>query len=284
MAVARAVSGVEIVSVDAFQAYRGMDIGTAKPTAAERAEVRHHGLDLVDPSSELTVVAFRHAHDEAMADIASRQRRALLVGGTGLYVRAVVDRLEPPGAWPGVRAALETVPDTAALHRRLQQLDPMAAARMDPSNRRRVVRALEVCVGSGRRFSTYGPGLGAYEPAAVAQIGLRWPRPLLRARIEERFHRLLAAGFLAEVEALLCRPGGLSRTASAAIGYTELAAHLRGEGSLDEAAAAAIARTQRFAVRQQRWFRRDPRIHWVDIDDDPLTAVPPVMEALAAWA
>jgi tRNA dimethylallyltransferase len=154
---------------------------------------------------------------------------------------------------------------------------------MESSNRRRIVRALEVCVGSGRPFSAFGPGLEDYGPAPVAQVGLRWPRPLLRARIEDRFHRLLAAGFLDEVEALLGRPGGLSRTAAAAIGYAELSAHLRGACSLEEAAAAAIARTQRFAVRQERWFRRDPRIHWVDIDDDPLTAVPAIQGAFAAW-
>jgi tRNA dimethylallyltransferase len=175
------------------------------------------------------------------------------------------------------------MPDTAVLHRRLQHLDPVAAAKMEPSNRRRIVRALEVCVGSGRPFSTFGPGLDAYRPASIPQIGLRWPRPLLRSRIEARFYHLLAAGFVNEVETLLHAPGGLSRTAAAAIGYAELAAHLRGESSLEEATSIAIARTQRFAVRQERWFRRDPRIHWVDIDDDPLTAVPDVMGAFAAW-
>jgi tRNA dimethylallyltransferase len=283
MAVARAAGDIEIVSVDAFQAYRGMDIGTAKPTPAEQAEVRHHGIDLLDPGAELTMVAFRRAHDDAMVDIAARGRRPLLVGGTGLYLRAVIDRLDPPGSWPAVRAELEAVADTASLHRRLARLDPLAAGRMEPSNRRRVVRALEVCVGSGRPFSTFGPGLDSYPSSAVPQIGLRWPRPALRARIEDRFGRLVAAGFLDEVETLLATPGGLSRTAAAAIGYAELAAHLRGECTLERALDTAISRTQRFAVRQERWFRRDPRIHWVDIDDDPLTAVPAVQGAFAAW-
>jgi tRNA dimethylallyltransferase len=283
MAVARATGDIEIVSVDAFQVYRGMDIGTAKATLAEQAEVRHHGLDLVDPAQELSVVAFRRAHDVATADITARGARPLLVGGTGLYLRAVIDRLEPPGAWPGVRADLEAEADTAVLHDRLRVLDPAGAAKMEPSNRRRVVRALEVSIGSGRPFSTFGPGLDSYPPSAVVQIGLRWPRAQLLRRIEVRFQRLLETGFLDEVRALMGRPGGLSRTAAQAIGYAELASHLQGACSLDEAAATAVARTRRFAIRQERWFRRDPRVHWIDIDDDPLVAVPDVMGAFSAW-
>ncbi|HEY1280491.1 MAG TPA: tRNA dimethylallyltransferase, partial [Acidimicrobiales bacterium] len=176
MAAARAMADVEIVAVDALQVYRGMDIGTAKPTPADRAEIPHHGLDLAEPWEDVTVVEYLAAYDDAVAGIASRAHRPLLVGGTGLYLRAAVDRLQPPGEWPGVRMALEAEPDTAALHARLRQLDPDAAAKMEPSNRRRVIRALEVCVGSGRPFSSYGPGLDHYPPAATAQIGLRWRR------------------------------------------------------------------------------------------------------------
>ena len=154
MAAARAMGDVEIVAVDALQVYRGMDIGTAKPTLADRAEIPHHGLDLAEPWQDVTVVQYLAAYDDAVAGIVASGHRPLLVGGTGLYLRAAVDRLQPPGEWPGVRVALEAEPDTAALHARLRQLDPDAARKMEPSNRRRVIRALEVCVGSGRPFSS----------------------------------------------------------------------------------------------------------------------------------
>jgi tRNA dimethylallyltransferase len=275
-------AGLELVSADAMQVYRGMDIGTAKPAAAEQAAVPHHGIDLVDPDEDCTVVRYRAAVDEALAGIAARGGEAVLVGGTGLYVRAVIDRLEPPGAWPSVRDELETEIDTTALHLRLAELDPLAASRMEPTNRRRIVRALEVTLGSGRPFSSFGPGLTEYPPVAARQIGLRWPRAVLGRRIEQRYEQQLADGFLVEVEALAARPGGLSRTARQALGYRELLAHLDGECSLDEAIALAIVRTRRFAVRQERWFRRDPRIRWVDVDDDPLVALPVLEEELAA--
>jgi tRNA dimethylallyltransferase len=282
MAVARTLGDADIVAVDAFQLYRGMDAGTAKPTGADRAEIRHHCLDLVDPSQDVTVVDYRRAYDAAMADIAAGGRRAVLVGGTGLYLRVAVDGLEPPGAWPGVRAELEAEPDTARLYDRLRQLDPAGALKIEPGNRRRIVRALEVGLGSGRPFSTYGPGLTAYPPTPVVQFGLRWPRDELTRRIERRFDDLLAAGFVAEVRALAGRPGGLSRTAAQAIGYAELLDVVAGRASLADARTAAVARTRRFAVRQERWFRRDPRVHWIDIDADPLAAVPIVLGAFAA--
>ena len=163
MAAARAVAGTEIVAVDAMQVYRGMDIGTAKPTAADRAAVAHHGLDLVDPSDDFTVSDYRARLRRG--DRRGIAGRPLLVAGTGLYLAAVVDRLDIPGRWPTVRAELECRPATsAALHRRLAELDPVAAARIEPGNRRRIVRALEVMLGSGRPFSSFGPGLQAYPP------------------------------------------------------------------------------------------------------------------------
>jgi tRNA dimethylallyltransferase len=280
MAVARAIARTEIVAVDAFQLYRGMDIGTAKPSAADRAEIPHHCLDLVDPSQEVTLARFLDAYDDAMTSIAAAGTRVLLVAGTGLYLRAAVDRLVPPAQWPSIRTELEADPDTAALHDRLRLLDAVAAARMEPSNRRRVIRALEVCLGSGRPFSSFGPGLTTYSTADVVQIGLRWPRDVLAKRIEARFHQLLAAGFLDEVRTLATSPTPLSRTARQAIGYAELFDHLAGGTSLDDAAHRAVARTRRFATRQERWFRRDPRIHWVDIRTDPLDAVPAVLGSL----
>jgi tRNA dimethylallyltransferase len=282
MAAARALGDVEIVAVDALQVYRGMDVGTAKPTAADRAEIPHHGLDLAEPWEEVTVVRYLATYDAAVAGIVARGHRPLLVGGTGLYLRAAVDRLQPPGKWPDVRAALEAEPDTAALFERLRRLDPDAARKMEPSNRRRVVRALEVCLGSGRPFSTYGPGLDHYPAVGVVQIGVRWPREALARRIGARFADVLAAGFLDEVRRLAALPRPLSRTARQAIGYAELLDHVAGRSSLDEAVARAVARTRRFAVRQERWFRRDPRVHWVDITADPLDAVPAVLGALTA--
>src|SRR5262245_26946512 len=160
MAAAGAVPGTEIVAVDAMQVYRGMDIGTAKPSAADRAAVRHHGIDLVDPSVDFTVADYRRSYDEALATITGRP---LLVAGTGLYLTAVIDRLDVPGVWPQIRAELAGE-DLDSLWRRLDQLDPVAADRIEPGNRRRVVRALEVCLGSGRRFSSFGPGVGSYPP------------------------------------------------------------------------------------------------------------------------
>ena len=182
LALARARSDVELVSVDSMQVYRGMDVGTAKPTSAERAEVRHHLLDLVDPWDTFEVHSFQQAVREALADIASRNRHAVLVGGTGLYLQAVVDGFEIPGRFPEIAAELEADPRTEALHERLATLDPLAASRMEPTNRRRVVRALEVCLGSGRPFSSFGPGVDAYRLTPVPQIGLRLPPAVVAAR------------------------------------------------------------------------------------------------------
>jgi tRNA dimethylallyltransferase len=265
---AQRAPGVELVSVDAMQVYRGMDIGTAKPTPDERAAVRHHLLDLADPADAFSVADWRAAADRALADIAARGGRALLVGGTGLYLRAVVDDLDLPGRWPDVRAELEAEPDTAALHARLAEADPVAAARMEPTNRRRVVRALEVALGSGRPFSSFGPGLDAYPPVDVPQIGLWPPLDVLDRRIAERVAAMAAAGLVDEVRRLLDAPGGLGRTAGQALGYREVAAALEAGTSDEEALDETVRRTRAFARRQLRWFRRDPRIAWDDGDGE----------------
>jgi tRNA dimethylallyltransferase len=280
IAAARAVVGTEIVVVDSMQVYRGMDVGTAKPSPADRAEIRHHGLDLVDPDVDFTVTEFQEAADAALATIAGRNGRALMVAGTGLYLRVVVDALDPPGQWPEVRAALDATTDTVALHQRLAELDPVGASRMEPTNRRRVVRALEVTVGSGRPFSSFGPGLTAYPSSDVVQLGLRWSRPALAARIEQRFAGMAAAGLLDEVERLASAPRGLSRTAAQALGYKELLAHLRGECSLAEATDLAVTRTRQLAVRQLRWFQRDPRVRWFEMPDDGPAALTLLVRAL----
>jgi tRNA dimethylallyltransferase len=282
LAAARELGDVELVAVDAMQVYRGMDIGTAKPSAAERAEVPHHLVDLVDASQTFTVAQFAEAHDAVMADLAARDRRAVLVGGTGLYHRAVIDDLDLPGEWPAIRGELLREADaqgTAALHARLEVLDPAAASKMEPTNTRRVVRALEVCLGSGRPFSSFGPGLDSYPPSPVVQIGLAVDRGRLADRIEARVHAMVAAGLVGEVRDL--HAVGMSRTARQALGYKEVIDHLEGRTSLDAAIEQIVVRTRQFAVRQQRWFRRDPRVRWVHVDDDAVgAALPVVVEAL----
>lgn len=283
MAAAERLGDVELVSVDSMQVYRHMDIGTAKPSRAEQTRVPHHLIDLVDPSEEFTVAQFQRAYAEVSVDLARRHRRALLVGGTGLYHRSVIDDLDIPGEWPDVRRRLEreaAESGAAALHERLRRVDPTAADKIETSNVRRIVRALEVCEGSGRRFSSFGPGLAAYPPNAVAQIGLRWDRAVLASRIEARVHRMIGDGLVDEVRTIRAATG-FSRTAAQALGYKEILAHLDGETSLDEATQLIVVRTRQFAVRQERWFRRDPRVIWIDVDDDPLAAaLPTVLDAL----
>jgi tRNA dimethylallyltransferase len=284
MAFAARHADAELVVVDAMQVYRGMDIGTAKPTVEDRAAVPHHCLDLAEPSDDFAVPRFVAAAGDALAGIDARGARALLVAGTGLYLRALTDPMEIPGQWPTVRAELESrvaAEGSEALHRELTAVDPVAAARMEPTNARRIVRALEVAIGSGRPFSSFGPGLDQYPPVPYVQIGLQWPRPVLAHRIEARVHRMMEAGLLAEVVRLLTAPSGLSRTARQALGYKELIAHLEGECSLDEAVDTVVLRTRQFAVRQERWFRRDPRVRWVTIEHDPVAEVLPVLERAA---
>jgi tRNA dimethylallyltransferase len=248
-----------------------MDIGTAKPTLAERADVVHHCIDLVEPTEEFSVSDYQQAFRRAISTI---DGRPLLVAGTGLYLVAAIDGLEVPGQWPEVRAELGG--DVAELHARLQELDPVAAERIDPSNARRIVRALEVTIGSGRPFSSYGPGIGAHPPTDATLIGLRWSRPVLAQRIERRVHGMIEAGLVDEVRAVQAA-GPLSRTARQALGYKELLA----EPDLATAVAQIVIRTQQFAVRQARWFRRDPRVRWVDVSADPVAEVAPaVIDAL----
>jgi tRNA dimethylallyltransferase len=282
MAFATRHGNVDLVAVDAMQVYRRMDVGTAKPSAADRAAVQHHCLDLVDAADEFTVTEFAVAARQALAGIADRHHHALLVAGTGLYLRSVTDTMEMPGRWPEVRAELDDRAEAEgaeSLHRQLSELDPVAAAKMEPTNARRVVRALEVALGSGRPFSSFGPGVDVYPPTPFVQFGLRWPRPLLAARIAERVHRMIDAGLVAEVAALAERP--ISRTARQALGYKELLDYVAGVCTLEAAIDTIIARTRQFAVRQERWFRRDPRIRWIDIDNDPVATALPVLES--AW-
>lgn len=265
LAMERSAAGMatEIVSCDSMAVYRGMDIGTATPTAEEQELVAHHLIDVADPAEEFSVRRFVDLVDGALDDIEERGASAILVGGTGLYVQAVVDRLDLPGRYPEVLVDLEPL-GTDELARRLGELDPVAATRVPPGNRRRLLRALEVTIGSGRPFSASGPGLAAHPPTPFPMVGLAVDREVLTRRIRTRYERQMAAGFIEEVRALPERSEGWSRTAREALGYRELAAHLRGELDLAEAVEEAVHRTRRFAVRQERWFRRDPRIQWID--------------------
>ena len=281
MAYAAAHAGSEIIAVDAMQVYRRMDVGTAKPSAADKAAVRHQGIDLAEPSDDFAVTDFERAATAAIADIVQRGGRPVLVAGTGLYLRSLTDPMEIPGRWPEIRVVLEAragAEGSAALYRELAALDPVAASRMEPSNERRVLRALEVTLGSDRPFSSFGPGMDQYPPVEFEQVGLQWPRDVLTVRIAERVHRMMAAGLLAEVAGLLGEPLPLSRSARQALGYKELIEHLEGRVSLDEAVASVILRTRQFAVRQERWFRRDPRIRWVQIEHDPVAEVLAVLQ------
>ena len=273
LALADLVAPLEAVAADSMTVYRHMDVGTATPGEAERARVPHHLLDQVDPDEEFSVARFQRAAALAFDDVARRGAHTVLVGGSGLYHQAVIDNLDLPGRYPEVAARLEaeavTEADVRRLHTRLVGLDPVAAARMEPTNRRRVIRALEVTEGSGRPFSSFGPGLETAGPTPFVLVGLQLDREVTARRIERRFRSMIDAGLLDEVRALLDRPDGLSRTAEQAIGYRELAEHLRGERTLDDAVHTAIVRTRRFAVRQERWFRRDPRLVRVDADAPP---------------
>jgi tRNA dimethylallyltransferase len=280
MAYAAARGEIELVVVDAMQVYRRMDIGTAKPSVADQRAVAHHGIDLVEPSHSYAVADFARAVSPVVADVAARGRRPVLVAGTGLYLRALTDPMTIPGQWPDVRAILDeraAADGSAVLHAQLAELDPVAATRMEPSNVRRVVRALEVTLGSGRPFSSFGDGINDYRPTNFVQIGLRWSRDALTARIAQRVDRMMADGLLAEVAGLLEEPAPLSRTAQQALGYKELIEHLEGKVALADAVAAIVLRTRQFAVRQERWFRRDPRIRWVTIENDPVAEALPVL-------
>lgn len=276
MAAALANPGTEIVACDAMQVYRGMDIGTAKPTVEDRAAVVHHGLDLVGPADRFTVADYQAAARGAIAAVNGAGRRALVVAGTGLYLTALIDDLQFPGEYPQVRAELEREPDTTLLYERLERLDPVSAERIERTNRRRIVRALEVCIGSGAPFSATGPGTGAYPDNGIVQIGIKWERPMLAQRIDERVRRMMDAGFLGEVRQLLAE-GVMSKTAAQALGYAELIEHLRGRMTIDEAVTAIVTHTRQFAVRQERWFRRDPRIRWIHVERDPVEEVAPVV-------
>ncbi|MGQ0678722.1 MAG: tRNA (adenosine(37)-N6)-dimethylallyltransferase MiaA [Actinomycetota bacterium] len=271
MRIATKVRG-EIVCVDSATVYRGMDIGTGKPAADDRAAVPHHLLDFLDPQQQLTVADFQRRGRAAVEEIRlagdaslAATGTPLLVGGSGLYFRAIVDPLEFPGTDPAVRSRLgEELEKVGALelHRRLEELDPQAAGRIHPANARRTVRALEVLEHTGRRFSSFrtgwDPRVSIY-PLKVA--GLAPPLEVLDSRIDARVDRLIGQGWLEEVAGLA---GRLSPTSARVLGYAQLLSHLSGTSSLEEAVVEIKRRTRKFARRQLRWFKADPRVHWFE--------------------
>jgi len=260
--------GGEIVNTDAMQVYRGMDIGTAKLPVAERRGIRHHLLDLLEVTEPLTVAEFQEQARAVIAQLRAGGTTPVLVGGSALYTRAILDRFEFPGTDAGIRSRLEAELaelGAGALHRRLATQDADAAQRIQPDNGRRIVRALEVVELTGRPFSASLPTMEYADPATV-QVGLAIDRPTLDARIEQRVGEMFAAGVVAEVEHLLSQGLADGRTASRAIGYREVAAYLAGETSLDEARERTVIATRQFARRQDAWWRKDARITWVPYD------------------
>jgi tRNA dimethylallyltransferase len=257
----------EVLLIDSMTVYRGMDVGTAKPSPEERGEVAHHLVDVAEPTEGFSVATFQRLAREAIADIRDRGRAAMLVGGSGLYYRAVVDDLEFPGTDPEVRRGLDAEARAIGaerLHERLSDLDPEAAAKMEPANARRVVRALEVAAITGRPFSSFAEGWDSYPEGRVRAAGVRVPPEILLTRIEERARRQLEGGLLEETRRLLESGAEPMLTASQAIGYAEAAEHLAGGVTLEEAVERITRRTRALARRQMAWFKRDPRIRWFD--------------------
>ncbi|WP_182525818.1 tRNA (adenosine(37)-N6)-dimethylallyltransferase MiaA [Nocardioides dongkuii] len=273
--------GGEVVNTDAMQVYRGMDVGTAKLPPAERRGIPHHLLDTLTVRDTATVAEFQRWARDVVAELRARGLPPVLVGGSALYTRAVLDRFEFPGTDEALRARLEqelAEVGPAAMHERLRAVDADAADRILVENGRRVVRALEVVELTGRPYSASLPRLEYVDPATV-QVGVDIDRPTLDARIEQRVAAMFAGGLVEEVERLLDEGLAEGRTASRAIGYREAAAYLRGELGLDEARERTVIATRRFARRQDSWFRKDPRIVWVRHDDPDR-----VEQALAAVA
>jgi tRNA dimethylallyltransferase len=273
VALAAALDG-EVVNADAMQLYRGMDVGTAKLTPRERAGVPHHLLDVLEVTDTAAVAAYQRQARDVVERLIAAGRTPVLVGGSGLYVQAVVDDLEFPGTDPALRAELEAElaeRGPAALHARLAAVDPAAAEAVLPSNGRRIVRALEVVTLTGRPFRARLPTAGAPRYDAVL-LGIDRATADLDLRVARRVARMFAAGLVEETRGLLARGLREGRTASRALGYQQVVAALDGDGNLSAAAAETVVATRRFVRRQRSWFRRDRRIHWLDAAGPDLLA------------
>ena len=264
---ARELDG-EVVNADSMQLYRGLDIGTAKLTGTERDGVPHHVLDIWDVTEPASVAAYQRLARQAIDGILARGRVPLLVGGSGLYVRAVLERFEFPGTDPDLRAELEAElarVGAEPLYERLRTADPTAAAGILPSNGRRIVRALEVIALTGRGFTATLPDPAPYYPCV--QIGVDLDTPVLDERIAIRVRRMWEQGLVDETRALAAAGLRDGRTAGRALGYQQVLRYLAGECTEQQAAADTVQATKRFVRRQRSWFRRDTRVHWLDAAD-----------------
>jgi tRNA dimethylallyltransferase len=273
--------GGEVVNADSMQLYRGMDIGTAKLTPEERNGVPHHLLDIWDVTAAASVAEYQRLARARIDALLAEGRWPILVGGSGLYVRGAVDNLEFPGTDPEVRARLEeelTLRGSGALHARLAAADPEAAHAILPSNGRRIVRALEVIEITGKPFTANLPGHDSVYD--TVQIGVDVARPELDERITRRVDRMWDAGLVEEVRALEAQGLREGRTASRALGYQQVLAALAGQCTMDEARVETVRATKRFARRQDSWFRRDPRVHWLKGGLADLTELPQLALAL----
>jgi len=262
----------EIISVDSRQIYRGMDIGTAKPTPQQRSQVPHHLIDVADPETPWSLVDYCQAALDAIDEIHARQRLPMLVGGTGQYFAAILEGWQPPPkeSDPELRSEFEAYAQehgAQALHARLEEIDPASAQRIDHRNVRRVVRALEISHISGMPASSMRRK--ASPKFDVLRIGLQMPRKQLYARIDARIDAMIEAGFIEEVRTLLSKGVGPKNVAMSAIGYKQIAEHLQGKISLDEAIMQIRRLTRQFVRRQANWFKTDdPMIHWLDVNPD----------------
>jgi tRNA dimethylallyltransferase len=274
----------EVVNADSMLVYRGMDIGTAKPSEAERAEIRHHMVDLLDIRETATVAEFQQLARGAIDDCRARDVIPIVVGGSALYVRAIVDDFEFPGTDPAVRARLErelVTQGAERLHQRLSDADPLAATRILPGNTRRVIRALEVIELTGRSFTAVLPE-HRYRLPDVVQIGIAVDRPTLDARIAARVDAMWAAGFVEEVRQLAATGLRESLTAFRALGYRQVLRYIDGEISEAEARDLTIVGTRRFARRQESWFCKDGRISWLAYDEPDLVSAAYMLAGPAA--
>lgn len=262
----------EIISADSMQIYKGMDVGTAKPGLRERGKIGHHLIDIVEPSEDFSVAEYQRLARATMEKIARRRKLPILVGGSGLYIRSIIDKLEFPGGTlkSPVRRELEerAKSDPKSLHEELQRLDPRAAEKIHPHNLRRIIRALEVIKLTGKTFTEYQKDWQKRESIYdLKMVGLSLPREKLYAKIDERVDEMLQKGLLEEVKTLVSSGYSRAITARQALGYKELLDHLEGKRSLGDAVQLIKQRTRNFAKRQLTWFKRDPRIKWFDVSN-----------------
>lgn len=279
--------GGEIISADSRLFYRGMDIGTAKPTSEEMARVPHHLVDVADPDETWSLAVFQQAAQQAIQAVHRSDRLPFLVGGTGQYMRAVMEGWEIPPQEPDTalrealeRWAQEVGPD--GLHARLAVVDPQAAEKIDPPNVRRTIRALEVVFRTGRKFSEQR--LRSASPYSLLIVGLKRPRTELYQRVDQRIEAMLASGFLDEVRRLLEKGYSLDLPTMSAIGYREMVAHLQGEMTLEEAVTQMKRLTRRFVRHQANWFNeRDPNIHWFEVGPSTVAEIENLIRGGEGW-